>query len=337
MKGAAEEAPVVAKRAKVRAFLSVAGWFVSTVVLITMNKVLMGEHFALPVFLTFLHMMVSFLWCEFSMTMGWTARGAIKSRAEGWKVFFLSQVMALSVLLAVASFKYVDVSLEQALAASSPAFTAAMGVVILKKRERGKVWLTLLPVVGGAMISAGGVPEVSWFGVTLVILSNIARGTKSCMQELLLGKDALDSINLLRYMAAFSCLTLLPFSFVIEGPAIIMERLSYVSRDGTIAAALIANCTGAFMVNLCQFQVTENVGALSMQVLGNLKNVFTSTVSVFVFRNAVTSLSIVGYGITMAGAWWYNKEKNREKAEAGKDTSQASVAAPADPEAALGK
>ena len=56
MKGAAEEAPVVAKRAKVRAFLSVAGWFVSTVVLITMNKVLMGEHFALPVFLTFLHL-----------------------------------------------------------------------------------------------------------------------------------------------------------------------------------------------------------------------------------------------------------------------------------------
>ena len=53
-----------------------------------------------------------------------------------------------------------------------------MGVVILKKRERGKVWLTLMPVVGGAMISAGGVPEVSWFGVTLVILSNVARGTK---------------------------------------------------------------------------------------------------------------------------------------------------------------
>jgi drug/metabolite transporter (DMT)-like permease len=150
------------------------------------------------------------------------------------------------------------------------------------------------------------------------------------MQELLLGKDSLDSINLLRYMAAFSCLTLLPFSFVIEGPTLIMERLVYVSRDGTIAAALVANCTGAFMVNLFQFQVTENVGALSMQVLGNLKNVFTSTVSVFVFRNAVTSLSIVGYGITMAGAWWYNKEKNREKAEAAASSNNAPAA---DPEA----
>ena len=327
---------MVAKRAKVRAFLSVAGWFVSTVVLITMNKVLMGEHFALPVFLTFLHMMVSFLWCEFSMTMGWTARGAIKSRAEGWKVFFLSQVMALSVLLAVASFKYVDVSLEQALAASSPAFTAAMGVVILKKRERGKVWLTLLPVVGGAMISAGGVPEVSWFGVTLVILSNIARGTKSCMQELLLGKDALASINLLRCMAA-----LLP-----HPPAVLVRHRGTGDHHGEA----VVRQQGRDHRRRARRQLHGGVHgepvpvpgdgkrrSAPMQVLGNLKNVFTSTVSVFVFRNAVTSLSIVGYGITMAGAWWYNKEKNREKAEAGKDTSQASVAAPADPEAALGK
>jgi hypothetical protein len=44
----------------------------------------------------------------------------------------------------------------------------------------------------------------------------------------------------------------------------------------------------------------------------------------------VTSLSIVGYGITMAGAWWYNKEKNREKAEAAASSNNAPAA---DPEA----
>ena len=35
----------------------------------------------------------------------------------------------------------------------------------------------------------------------------------------------------------------------------------------------------------------------------------------------------------MAGAWWYNKEKNREKAEASKEDAAPS----SDPEAALGK
>ena len=102
----------------VKAFGAVAAWYVSTVVLITMNKVLMREHFRLPVFLTFLHMLVSFCWCEFSANAGWSRRAPLKSWRDALKVFALSQTLAVSVALAVASFKYVEVSLEQALAAS---------------------------------------------------------------------------------------------------------------------------------------------------------------------------------------------------------------------------
>ena len=83
--------------------------------------------------------------------------------------------------------------------------------------------------------------------------------------------------------------------------------------DGALAAALVANCTGAFAVNLTQFMVTAHVGALYMQVLGNLKNVFTSTVSVFVFRNAVTPMGVVGYAVTMLGAYAFGREKRRER------------------------
>ena len=64
------------KAAKVKAFGAVAAWFSSTVVLISCNKVLMSEHFRLPVFLTFLHMIVSYAWCEFSAEM-------VRSAGEG--------------------------------------------------------------------------------------------------------------------------------------------------------------------------------------------------------------------------------------------------------------
>ena len=90
-------------------------------------------------------------------------------------------------------------------------------------------------------------------------------------------------MNLLRYMSAFSAVTLLPMALALEGPTDIYRRLLAV-RGGALAAALVANCAGAFAVNLTQFTVTAHVGALYMQVLGNLKNVFTSTVSVFVFE-----------------------------------------------------
>lgn len=299
------------KRARYKAITAVGAWFASTVVLITMNKVLMREHFRLPIFLTFLHMIVSYAWCELSAEVGWTERIGIKTRAEAVKVFFLAQVMALCVVLSVASFKYVEVSLEQALSASTPAFTALLGVVILGKREKWRVWVTLLPVIGGAAVSAGGEPQVHLLGVLLVVGSNITRATKSCLQELLLGKDAMDSINLLRWMSAFSMLTLLPLSYVFEGAGLIHERLVYVYHDRTLLLALLANCCGAFMVNLTQFMVTECVGALSMQVLGNIKNVVTSVCSVFIFHNQVTTQVVIGYSITMMGAVVYHREKSR--------------------------
>lgn len=301
----------------VKAVAAVAGWYCSTVLLITTNKFLMGNDFGLPVFLTFMHMLVSFGWCEFSANVGWSNRVGLKNWKDAAKVFALSQTLAVSVALAVASFKYVEVSLEQALAASTPAFTAAGGVAILGKRERTKIWLTLVPVMGGAMLAAGGEPKFHLLGVCLVFASNIARGVKSCLQELLLNKEAgLDSMSLLRWMSLFSMLTLLPMSCILENPSVILEKLSFVYGDNNLFRALVANCSGAFLVNLTQFVVTSEVGALSMQVLGNVKNVFTTTVSVFVFRNAISVQGVVGYTITTIGAFMFGREKQKERQEA---------------------
>ena len=207
----------------------------------------MSGDFGLPVFLTFLHMLVSLCWCEFSANVGWSRRAPLKTWRDARKVFALSQTLAVSVALAVASFKYVEVSLEQALAASSPAFTAAAGVVILGKRERSKIWITLVPVMGGAMLAAGGEPRFHALGVCLVFASNVARGVKSCLQELLLGKEAgLDSMSLLRWMSLFSMITLLPMSCFVEGTNVIAEKLAFVYENRRLGAALVANCSGAF-------------------------------------------------------------------------------------------
>ena len=309
-------------RVPVRAVAAVAGWYCSTVMLITTNKLLMSGDFGLPVFLTFLHMLVSFCWCEFSANVGWSRRAPLKTWRDARKVFALSQTLAVSVALAVASFKYVEVSLEQALAASSPAFTAAAGVVILGKRELARIWITLVPVIGGAMLAAGGEPRFHALGVCLVFASNVARGVKSCLQELLLGKEAgLDSMSLLRWMSLFSMTTLLPMSCFVEGTNVIAEKLAFVYGNRRLSAALAANCSGAFLVNLTQFAVTGEVGALSMQVLGNVKNVFTTVVSVFVFQNPISAQGVIGYTITTLGAFAFGREKQKERAEAAAGTA----------------
>jgi hypothetical protein len=47
-----------------------------------------------------------------------------------------------------------------------------------------------------------------------------------------------------------------------------------------------------------------------MQVLGNLKGVFTAVVSVLIFQNKVTVQGVIGYSITIFGGVIYQREKN---------------------------
>ena len=53
-------------------------------------------------------------------------------------------------------------------------------------------------------------------------------------------------------------------------------------------------------------QVTKYVGALSMQVLGNVKGVFTAVASVLIFQNKVTAIGVMGYAITIFGGVLYH-------------------------------
>ena len=345
------------KRKFLKTFLIVCGWFASTVLLISFNKILMrdGSKFRLPIFLTFMHMCVAYVCCEIvlsfkerslvvafhnssvsgssSSTGGGgvfvSARQQLQSNRQFWKIFALSQTFAVSIVAAVASLEYLEVSFEQAIAACTPAVTAFMGMVILRKREHWRVWASLTPVILGGMVTAGAEPTFHAKGLALVLASMVARATKSCLQELLLssaessegGKDGgvqqsekLDSLNSLRWMSLMSVCTLLPASVEFEGVCAIKAALRSAYEENDLAWALCANCAGAFLVNISQFLVTQHVGALSMQVLGNVKTIVTVVFSVVIFKNVVGLRSLLGYALTLIGCFVYLREKRRREA-----------------------
>jgi drug/metabolite transporter (DMT)-like permease len=343
------------KRKLLKTTAIVCGWFASTVLLISFNKILMrdGSKFRLPIFLTFMHMCVAYACCEIVLSfkersavaafrshssstsnnskVGWvSARQQLQSNRQFWKIFALSQTFAVSIVAAVASLEYLEVSFEQAIAACTPAVTAFMGMVILRKKEHWRVWASLTPVILGGMVTAGAEPTFHAKGLALVLASMVARATKSCLQELLLssaesssaegGKDGfvqsekLDSLNSLRWMSLMSVCTLLPASVEFEGVCAIKAALRSAYEENDLAWALCANCAGAFLVNISQFLVTQHVGALSMQVLGNVKTIVTVVFSVVIFKNVVGLRSVLGYALTLIGCFVYLREKRKREA-----------------------
>ena len=346
------------KRKFLKTLLIVCGWFASTVLLISFNKILMrdGSKFRLPIFLTFMHMCVAYVCCEIVLSFKErslvvaafnsssssgsnkssnsafkvSARQQLQSNRQFWKIFALSQTFAVSIVAAVASLEYLEVSFEQAIAACTPAVTAFMGMVILRKKEHWRVWASLTPVILGGMVTAGAEPTFHAKGLALVLASMVARATKSCLQELLLSSaeseggvskdgavqqsEKLDSLNSLRWMSLMSVCTLLPASVEFEGVCAIKAALRSAYEENDLAWALCANCAGAFLVNISQFLVTQHVGALSMQVLGNVKTIVTVVFSVVIFKNVVGLRSVLGYALTLLGCFVYLREKRRREA-----------------------
>jgi len=272
-----------------------------------------------------------------------SARQQLQSNRQFWKIFALSQTFAVSIVAAVASLEYLEVSFEQAIAACTPAVTAFMGMVILRKREHWRVWASLTPVILGGIVTAGAEPTFHAKGLALVLASMVARATKSCLQELLLssaessegGKDGgvqqsekLDSLNSLRWMSLMSVCTLLPASVEFEGVCAIKAALRSAYEENDLAWALCANCAGAFLVNISQFLVTQHVGALSMQVLGNVKTIVTVVFSVVIFKNVVGLRSLLGYALTLIGCFVYLREKRRREAIENNNNNNNDLAAP---------
>ena len=170
--------------------ISVLLWYSFTIVLINANKVLMsGGRFPLPVFLTFLHTCASLFCCELMIICGWRQRVNARDWKQSLRVFALSQTHALSIMFSVSSLQYIDVSFEQALSATTPAFTALLGYIVLRKAEKTRTLSTLIPVICGALMSLRGELRMSLVGNSLVVAANTARALKSCLQELLLNDE----------------------------------------------------------------------------------------------------------------------------------------------------
>ncbi|CAL6317951.1 unnamed protein product [Bathycoccus prasinos] len=107
-----------------------------------------------------------------------------------------------------------------------------------------------------------------------------------------------------------SVCTLLPASVEFEGVCAIKAALRSAYEENDLAWALCANCAGAFLVNISQFLVTQHVGALSMQVLGNSRLSFPWLYS----KMSSVYDPCFGYALTLIGCFVYLREKRRREA-----------------------
>ncbi|KAK8574476.1 hypothetical protein V6N12_062167 [Hibiscus sabdariffa] len=241
----------------------------------------------------------------------------IGSRVQFFKISALSLVFCVSVVFGNISLRFLPVSFNQAVGATTPFFTAVFAYLMTLKREAWLTYVTLIPVVTGVIIASGGEPSFHLFGFLMCISATAARALKSVLQGILLSSEGekLNSMNLLLYMAPIAVVFLLPATLIME-ENVVGITLALARDDIKIIWYLLFNSALAYFVNLTNFLVTKHTSALTLQVLGNAKGAVAVVVSILIFKNPVSVTGMLGYTLTVFGVMLYRTKTMTKLEEA---------------------
>ncbi|GMJ00800.1 UDP-uronic acid transporter 3 [Hibiscus trionum] len=169
----------------------IAAWYSSNIGVLLLNKFLLSNYgFKYPIFLTLCHMLACSLLSYIAIE--WLKIAPLQ-RVRSWlqmlKISALGIIFCLSVVGGNISLRYLPVSFNQAVGATTPFFTAVFAVVMTAKREGWLTYVTLIPVVAGVIIASGGEPLFHLFGFIMCIGATAARALKSVLQGILLSSE----------------------------------------------------------------------------------------------------------------------------------------------------
>ncbi|KAI4306787.1 hypothetical protein L6164_030033 [Bauhinia variegata] len=308
--------PRMKAQSRLFTFGLVAAWYSSNIGVLLLNKYLLSNYgFKYPIFLTMCHMTACSLFSYVAIAwMKLVPMQTIRSRVQFFKISALSAVFCVSVVFGNISLRYLPVSFNQAIGATTPFFTAVFAYLMTLKREAWLTYVTLIPVVTGVIIASGGEPSFHLFGFIICVAATAARALKSVLQGILLSSEGekLNSMNLLLYMAPMAVVFLLPATLIME-ENVVGITLALARDDVKIIWYLLFNSSLAYFVNLTNFLVTKHTSALTLQVLGNAKGAVAVVVSILIFRNPVSVTGMLGYTLTVFGVLLYSEAKKRSK------------------------
>ncbi|KAH6779677.1 Nucleotide-sugar transporter family protein [Perilla frutescens var. hirtella] len=291
-------------------------WYSTNIGVLLLNKFLLSNYgFAFPIFLTMCHMSACAILSYISIIfLKIVPVQRIKSRSQFLRISTLSVVFCASVVGGNISLRYLPVSFNQAVGATTPFFTAVFAYLMTRKREAWATYTCLVPVVAGVVIASGGEPSFHLYGFIMCISATAARAFKSVLQGVLLSNEGekLNSMNLMLYMAPIAVVVLLPAALVME-PNVLEEVVSLGTEHKFMWILLLVNSSMAYGANLCNFLVTKHTSALTLQVLGNAKGAVAVVISILIFQNPVTFIGIAGYTMTVMGVVAYGESKRRYK------------------------
>ncbi|XWS53448.1 hypothetical protein CRYUN_Cryun10bG0002200 [Craigia yunnanensis] len=221
----------------------------------------------------------------------------------------ISAFFASSLWFGYTAYLHISVAFIQMLNALMPVATFFMGVMCGTDKPRCDVFLNMVLVSVGVVISSYGEIHFNIIGTVYQVTGIFAEALRLVSTQVLLQKKGLtlNPITSLYYIAPCSFVFLFVPWCLLEKPGMVVSQIQFNFW------IFFSNALCAFALNLSIFLVIGRTGVVTIRVAGVLKDWILIALSTVVFpESIITGLNIVGYAIALCGVVMYNYIKVKD-------------------------
>jgi solute carrier family 35, member E1 len=224
------------------------------------------------------------------------------------------------------------VSFAHIVKASEPVVTCGLNFALLGEVLPLSVYLTLLPIIGGVAIASMKELSFTFLALAAAMLSNVssaARGvlSKKTMSGKKIGEN-MTAENLYAVLTAISTVLLIPTFLAFEGTGFftafqdVIHAGLYTKKS--LATLLLLSGASYYAYNEVAFLALGRVNPVTHAVGNTIKRVVIIVASVIAFKTPMSTGSIIGSSIAIAGTLLYSLAMNGTKATKSSSLSSSS-------------
>ncbi|KAK3128419.1 hypothetical protein QOZ80_6BG0461380 [Eleusine coracana subsp. coracana] len=300
-------------------------WYAFSTCLTLYNKTLLGDKlgkFPAPLLMNTVHFAL-----QAGLSKGillFQSKGAAESAAVemGWKDYFMRVVptalgTALDINLSNASLVFISVTFATMCKSASPIFLLLFAFAFRLESPSVKLLGIIVVISTGVLLTVAKETEFDFWGFIFVTLAAVMSGFRWSMTQILLQKDTYglkNPITLMSHVTPVMAIATLVLSLLLD-PWSDFQKNAYFDDPGHIMRSCLLMLIGgtlAFFMVLTEYILVSATSAITVTIVGVVKEAVTILVAVFYFHDEFTWLKGFGLVTIMVGVSlfnWYKYEK----------------------------
>ncbi len=202
-----------------------------------------------------------------------------------------------------------SVAFAQVVKSTGPVYACILSSLVLRQAVSARVWLSLLPIVGGVGLATLTELSFTWAALLGAVVSDLGLALRNVYSKASMGEPLGENMTPANHFGVLTCLATIiaiPCALVLEGRAL---GPAWRAAAPTQAAAreLLTQIglTGLYFYGYSEvaMKALNNVHSVTHAIGNTLRRVIIMLVCMVVFRTPVTRLGALGSALAIGGSY----------------------------------